>query len=94
MKTITERQREFARHALGLPNEKNMSYRNHFSIGIEGDGYVDWEDLVSKGLAIKLPFGFHGGFIFHLTLEGALMVRGPEEHISREDAEAMRRRES
>jgi hypothetical protein len=91
MKTITYRQRKFARLALGLPNEYNMSYRNHFSIGIEGDAYSDWEDLVSKGLAVKRSFGLHGGFIFHLTLEGALMVREPQEHISPQEAETMRR---
>jgi hypothetical protein len=30
--------------------------------------------------------------MFYLTLEGALMARGPKEHISREDAEKMRRK--
>jgi hypothetical protein len=99
MKTITETQRNLARHALGFPNKKNTSFRNRFCIGKGGDGYEDWEDLVSKGLAIKCVGADHGrpwgdSDMFYLTLEGALMVRGPKEHISREDAADMRRREA
>jgi hypothetical protein len=30
---LTDRQRELARHALGFPNKKNTSYRNHFCAG-------------------------------------------------------------
>jgi hypothetical protein len=96
---MTDRQRELARHALGLPNKKNTTYRNHFCIGPGGDGYEDWEDLVSKGLALKCagahcnrPWGEND--MFYLTLKGALMVREPKEHISREDAADMRRREA
>jgi hypothetical protein len=88
---MTPVQLELARHALGFPNKKNMSYRNHFCIGPGGDGYEEWKDLVSKGLAVKRTGPNWGGdSMFHLTLEGALMTRGPKEHISREDAERMR----
>lgn len=90
---MTERQRDLARHALGFPNDKNESYRNHFCIGQGEDGYTDWEDLVSKGLAVKAPGGemFGGQDFFYLTLEGALEAREPNEHISRDDAKKMRR---
>ncbi len=85
-------QREMARHALGFPNKKNESYRNHFCIGPGGDGYEDWLDLVEKGLAIRRTSKNHGGDdLFYLTLQGALMVRDAKEHLSREDAECMRR---
>jgi hypothetical protein len=89
---LTEKQRDFARHALGLPNKNNMTYRNHFCVGEGGDGYEDWEDLVSKGMAVKAigGSGWVGDF-FYLTLEGARAVLLPKEHISREDAEKMRR---
>lgn len=88
---MNENQREMARHALGFPNAKNTSCRNHFSIGPGGDGYEDWVDLTSKGLAIERKGGpFGGDSMFHLTLSGALMVREPKEHLSREDAERMR----
>lgn len=92
---MTERQRELARHALGLPNKKNVSYRNHFCIGVGADGHADWESLVSQGLAVKRTSKLWGGDdMFHLTLKGALMARDTKEHISREDAEAMRNLES
>ncbi len=85
-------QREMARHALGFPNKKNESYRNHFCIGPGGDGYEDWLDLVSKGLAVRRTSQHHGGDdLFYLTLTGALMVRTDKEHLSSEDTEAMGR---
>lgn len=91
---MTVRQRELARHALGFPNKKNQSCRNYFCIGVGGDGYADWEDLVHKGLAIKRTTPHYGGDdLFHLTLKGALMVREDKEHLSRDDAERMRRME-
>jgi hypothetical protein len=91
---MTDRQREFARHALGLPNKKNVSYRNHFCIGKGGDGYEDWEDLVRQGLAVRRSSSICGGdYFFHLTLRGALMVHELKEHLSQEDTAMMRRLE-
>lgn len=91
---MNKNQREMARHALGFPNKKNESYRNHFCIGPGGDGYEDWLDLVAKGLALRRTSNNHGGDdLFYLTLQGALMVRDAKEHLSREDAEGMRRME-
>lgn len=92
---MTKRQRELARHALGLPNKKRMSYRNHFCIGLGGDGYEDWQDMVSKGLALRATSDLWGGDdMFYLTLKGALMAREANEHLSREDAENCRIREA
>lgn len=88
---ITTLQREMMRHALGLPNRDNLSYRNHFCIGKGGDGYEAWEDLVQKGLAIQQKSNMCGGDdLFHLKIEGALMVREPKEHLSTEDSRIMR----
>jgi|HubBroStandDraft_4_1064222.scaffolds.fasta_scaffold160996_2 hypothetical protein len=84
---MTDRQRSFARHALGFPNRKNTSYRNHFCIGPEGDGYSDWEEMVKAGWAVKRTGTLWGGMdMFYLTLEGARLAREPKEHLSREDA--------
>jgi hypothetical protein len=89
---MTDRQRDMARHALGLPNKRNTSNRNHYCIGKGGDGYEDWEDLVSKGFAIKRTGPHWGGDdMFHLTLKGGLEARGPKEHLSREEASSMRK---
>lgn len=91
-KEISNNQRDMMRHALGFPNPGNVSYRNHFCLGAGGDGYSEWDDLVQKGLAIKRTSSLCGGDdFFHLTLEGALMVRDAKEHLSREDTETMRR---
>lgn len=90
--TITPKQRELARHALGLPNKQNTTYRNHFCIGKGGDGYEDWEALAAQGAAVKAVGGVNwSGDFFYLTLEGAKAVLLPKEHISREDAEKMHR---
>jgi hypothetical protein len=92
---MTERQRRFARHALGLPNEKNTSYRNHFCIGAGGDGYSDWEEMVKTGWAVKRSGDLWGGDdMFHLTLEGARLARDPKDHLSREDADMIKRIEA
>jgi len=88
---MTERQRRFARHALGLPNEKNTSYRNHFCIGAGADGYSDWEEMVKAGWAVKRTSDLWGGNdMFHLTLEGARLAREPKEHLSQEETRMMR----
>ena len=87
---MTARQRAFARHALGLPNNQNTTYRNHFCIDKGGDGYEDWEDLVRQKLAVKAPGrDYWVGDFFYLTLAGARQVLGSIEHIGREDAEKM-----
>jgi hypothetical protein len=91
MKTMTNRQREFARHALGLPNSAHETNRNHFCIPKGSDGYEDWEDLVSKGMAVKAVGGASWcGDFFYLTLEGAKAALLPIEHVSREEAAKMR----
>jgi len=83
---VTEIQRELARHALGLPNKKKESYRNHFCTGPGSTDFDDWEDLVAKGLATKRTNGPWGGdHMFYLNLKGALMACGPKERLSRED---------
>ncbi len=89
---MTEQQRQLARHALGLPNKNNTTYRNHYCTGSGDDGHAEWEDLVSCGLAIKRTSDLWGGDdMFHLTLAGALLARDPKEHLSREDSDQMRK---
>lgn len=92
---MTKAQKQLARHALGLPNKKNTSYRNHFCIGKSGDGYEDWLKMVSQGEAVRQTGPHWGGAdMFYLTLKGALAARDTKEHISREDAAQMRELEA
>jgi len=81
---LTERQREFVRHAIGLNGRSKMTYRNHFVIGKGGDGYEDWMDLVRKGYAHhRAGSEISGGDdVFWATRETALAVRKPREHVS------------
>ena len=88
---MTSEQRQLARHALGFPNKKNMSYRNHYCIGNGGDGYQDWEAMVAAGEAVKRTGPHWGGDdMFHLTLKGGLVACDAKEHLSREETELMR----
>lgn len=88
---MTDKQRELARHALGLPNKKNTTHRNYFVIGVGSDGHNEWMKLVTQGLAIKRTAEpFAGDDLFYLTMDGARLVLEPKEHISREEARIMR----
>ena len=92
---MTPEQRELARHALGLPNKKNKSYRNHFCTGKGSTDYPHWEAMVEQGDAIRRVGNLWGGDnMYYLTLRAALEARDSKEHLSREDAEEMRARES
>jgi hypothetical protein len=95
---MTETQKKLARHALGLPNKQNTSYRNRFFTDPGCTDYAEWQAMVAEGNAIERTGSLWSGDrtrnMFCLTLKGALAVRGPKEHISREDAEEMRMLES
>ena len=68
-----------------------MIDRNHFCIGKGKNGYEDWEDLVSKRLAVKaIGCAEWSDAFFCLSLEGARAVLLPKENFSRKDAEKMR----
>lgn len=91
---MTPNQIELARHALGLPNKKNTTNRNYFCTGSGSTDYADWEAMVASGDAIlRITPHFGGDNLYHLTMKAALSVRGPKEHMSREDAEVTRKLE-
>ncbi len=85
---MTAKQRELARHALGLPNKMRMSYRNRFVAGEGHDDYADWVQMVSDGNAgtrdgSTLPYA--GDSLFWLTESGARLALNPREKLDRED---------
>ncbi len=84
---MTERQFELARHALGLPNIRRRSYRNHFYAGVEHDDYVEWMRMVADGYAIRRdPDTLTGGdYLFQLTRKGALEALTSKECLDSED---------
>lgn len=85
---MTPEQIALARRALGLPNEKNVSYRNTFVGGRGHPNWDDWTVMVLNGEAIqhdgaKVPFG--GDDLFKLTGRGALAALQTGEKLDRED---------
>jgi hypothetical protein len=84
---VTARQRELARHALGLTDGRTRSYRNAFVCGKSHPDFADWKRMVRKGLASgrsgKAMFG--GDDVFWLTRKGAQAALGPGESLDPED---------
>lgn len=83
---MTPRQRELARHALGLPNRTMRSYRNRFSCG-EGANHDVWTALVDRGIAGGEP-GSPLSF-FWLTPAGAMAALDRGESLCPEDFPAV-----
>jgi len=82
------RQRELARHALGLSARHHRSYRNHFVCGPSHSDFFDWAVMVVEGNATyrpprAVPFG--GDAIFYLTRAGAEDVLKRGEKLDPED---------
>jgi hypothetical protein len=88
---MTDKQRQLARHALGFPNKKNTSYRNHFCTGEGSTDYPEWLEMVANGEAVRRTGPYWGGDdMFYLTLKGGLAARDPKEHLSPEETVRMR----
>jgi hypothetical protein len=86
-RSALDQRRELARHALGLPNKRNQSYRNHFVAGERHPDYVAWCDMVAAGLARgRKGSAFTGGDnIFWLTAVGAKSALKKGEALDPED---------
>ena len=85
---MTPRQKELARHALGLGNGQKKSYRNRFVAGPGHPDYNDWMIMMAASEAYRreaktLPFGADD--LFRLTTRGAMAVLEPGETLCRED---------
>ena len=79
---MTPRQRELARHALGLPNTSRRSYRNRF---LTGGACPDWRALEAAGLAEAGKTDDLGRAWFWLTRAGAEAALAPGERLCSED---------
>lgn len=87
---MTFEQKELARHALGLPNKKRTSYRNHFVTGPGTEDYEPWMQMVMDGNANHrnaTQMGWVTGNmdLFWLTRRGAELALGPNEDLDPED---------
>lgn len=86
---MNEIQKQIARHALGLPNKNKKSYRNGYATYASMSQYLEWSDMVAKGLAVqsKQPVPTSGIITFHLTEAGALLALESGETLDPEDFE-------
>ena len=84
---MTPEQIELARHALGLPNSRRQSYRNHFVAGEGHSDHTDWCEMVANGYA-KSRNGSQltgGDPVFWLTRTGAEKALKRGERLCPED---------
>jgi hypothetical protein len=84
---MTPEQVELARHALGLPNRRRQSYRNHFVAGEGHSDYAAWCDMVEKGFARgRTGSPLSGGDpVFWLTMAGASLALRRGERLDPDD---------
>lgn len=85
--TLEAAQRELARHALGLPNKRRLSYRNHFVAGLGHSDYDVWFAMVeAKAARMRSGNALTGGDpVFWLTTEGAQAALNRGEKLDPED---------
>lgn len=77
-------QKRLARHALGLPNDGQTSYRNRYAAGLRSDAVEDWEGMVGLGYAVRGDDLSYGRF-YHLTRAGADAALVGREKLDLED---------
>lgn len=84
---MTTRQKELARHALGLRPRNKISYRNRFVAGPGHSDYQDWLEMVEQGNAFRRTGGEMSGGddIFWLTDVGAKLALNSGEKLDPED---------
>ena len=87
---MTPAQRSLARHALGLPNGRNRSYRNRCVVPPQTPAHAEWIKMVAAGWARDVRGKSTGaGDSFCLTLEGAGLAVEPGEELDPEDFESI-----
>lgn len=87
---LTEPERHFIRHALGLASR--LGYRNFYAAG-GGDCVDIGHALVAKGYAEEIKTGAHRPDVnFIITLSGFMAAAEPGEEMDREETDKMTRR--
>lgn len=84
---MTKTQRDLARHALGLPNKRKVSYRNYFVTGEGSSDYDHWVAMVAMGASRQRKGNdlSGGDDVFRLTRAGAEYALNDGEKLSSED---------
>jgi hypothetical protein len=80
---VTPKQKEMARHALGLPNAQKRSYRNRYVVSRDN---ADWKALLASGHAGIETTGYVAPTaLFYLTPKGARAALDLGESLDPED---------
>lgn len=80
---LTPNQLRLARHALGLPNDRNRSYRNRYYVSPGGPAMRDFMAMQKGGLAVIESDGANA--FCYLTRAGAEVALEPGESLCPED---------
>ena len=87
---ITDKERDFCRHALGLSRSK-IGYRNYYA-ACDGDGVAIGRGLVSKGYAVEVQTGSHLSNVnFMITHAGFKAVAQQDEKMDEKETAKMAR---
>jgi len=81
---MTPKQRELARHALGLSAREKRAYRNSYVVDPACEDHDEWTAMVEHGAArvTTIRRNIYGGMdVFWLTHEGATLALGPRETL-------------
>lgn len=81
---MTPKQREMARHALGLTDGRMVSYRNRYTAALNSFSEMEWDDMVRHGWAVRGRDGA-SSVGFCLTDTGARLVLNASESLDSED---------
>ena len=78
---------ELARHALGLPNRRRQTYRNHFVTGEGAEDHARWTEMAASGWAVRRKGGplTGGDDLFMLTRTGAQLALRRGERLDPKD---------
>ncbi len=78
---------DLARHALGLPNKRRQSYRNHFVCGPGHSDHDNWAIMAANGFARRRAGNALscGEDVFWLTSAGAIAAIKKGERLDQED---------
>ena len=84
---MNPKQRDLARHALGLDGRCRTSYRNHFVTRAGSDDHDIWMAMVAAGWATRRRGSelTGGADIFRLTSAGATAALIGDERLDAED---------
>jgi len=85
--TLSAKQEELARHALGFSKGKKKSFRNHFLAENNSRDFVEWAEMEENGFARSKKHKMWGedSTMFFLTLFGAKLAMKSGEKLSKED---------